>query len=191
MKKKKILFFDTETTGLDPVKNDIIQLSGCIDIGGKTVEKFDIKMQPFSYDISEKALEVHGMKLEEIKTFQCAEKGYDEFINKLTFHINKFDPKDKAYPAGYNVGFDIDFLGQFFIKNGDKYLGSWLNWRKLDPLQMFFLADFNGVLDLPNYKLETLCDHYGIEIKAHDAMSDIMATRELVYKCLKTIHHIH
>ena len=31
-------------------------------------------------------------------------------------------------------------------------------------------------------KLETLCDHFNITINAHDALSDIQATRELVVK---------
>ena len=178
---KKILYFDCETTGLDPVKNDIIQLAGVIEIDGRVKESFDIRMQPFSYtDISSEALEVHGCTIDEIRTYQAPEEGYSQFISILSRHIAKFDRSDKLYPAGYNVGFDLNFLAEFFRKNNDKYLGSWINWKALDPLPWFRMHDLVGTICLPNYKLETICTTYGIEIKAHDALSDIMATREIL-----------
>jgi DNA polymerase III epsilon subunit-like protein len=33
--------------------------------------------------------------------------------------------------------------------------------------------------ELDNYKLTTVCEFFGIEFKAHDALADIKATREL------------
>lgn len=35
---KKLLYIDTETTGLDPVKNDVIQIAGIL---GRYINKFD------------------------------------------------------------------------------------------------------------------------------------------------------
>jgi DNA polymerase III epsilon subunit-like protein len=50
----KYIFLDTETTGTDPVKNGIIQLSGIIVVpdvlADGAEEKFDLKMQPFPAD---------------------------------------------------------------------------------------------------------------------------------------------
>jgi DNA polymerase III epsilon subunit-like protein len=46
---------------------------------------------------------------------------------------------------------------------------------------MTYVADYitmSGVR-LKNYRLETMCKHFGIELKAHDAMSDIEATKQL------------
>lgn len=42
----KILFFDCETTGIDPKKNAIHQLSGIMDIDGIIKETFDYKIKP-------------------------------------------------------------------------------------------------------------------------------------------------
>ena len=47
---KKLLYFDTETTGLDPVRNGIIQIAGIIVIDGEVKEEFNIKMQPHEND---------------------------------------------------------------------------------------------------------------------------------------------
>jgi len=46
------------------------------------------------------------------------------------------------------------------------------------------LWDFQGQLSLPNYKLQTVCEHFGVQIDAHDALSDIKATRELLQMIL-------
>lgn len=177
---KKVLFFDCETTGLDPVKNDPIQLAGLIEIDGKVVEEFNFKFQPTSWDnISQEALDVHGVTIEEMKTYPPAITAHDQLVEILSHHCEKFNRSDKFYPAGYNVKFDIDFLSQWFLKIGDKYLGSWINWRSLDPLPLLALMDFQDIISLPNYKLETVATALGIEIVAHDALSDIRATREI------------
>jgi DNA polymerase III, epsilon subunit and related 3''-5'' exonucleases len=179
---KKILWFDTETTGLDPVKNDIIQLAGLIEIDGKMVEEFDFKCAPFSCEnISQEALSIHGMTKEQILKFPMPEKIQCDFTELLAKHCDKFNKADKFYPAGFNVKFDIDFLAQWFKKCGDNYLGSWINWRALDPLPMLYMMDFKGELSLPNYKLETVAKHFGVDLfRVHDAISDVRATRLLM-----------
>ena len=66
----KFLWFDTETTGTDPIKHDIIQIAGQIVVGGIVMDSFDYRCQPFDWDtIEEKALEKNGITREEIATF--------------------------------------------------------------------------------------------------------------------------
>jgi DNA polymerase-3 subunit epsilon len=183
---KKILYFDTETTGLDPVKNDIIQIAGIVEIDGEIVDEFNFTCQPFSYaNIEPKALECNGRTIEEIKLFDpnnMAKRALDSVLGK---HCDKFNKMDKFYPAGFNVRFDLDFLAQWFKKTGDNYLGSWINWRAIDPLPALYVMDLKGELSLSDYKLGTVCNHYGIDTgKAHDALSDVRATRELIKKIL-------
>ncbi|MDA3833519.1 MAG: 3'-5' exonuclease [Spirochaetales bacterium] len=177
----KILYFDTETTGLDPKANDIIQLAMIIEIDGKVKEEVNMKMQPFDYDsVQEGALKVHGISIEEMKSFQTPQEAHKKIKKILSRHINKFDKRDKFFPAGYKVGFDLDFLSEFFKKNNDKYLGSYQNWQGLDPLPVFRLYGALGMVKVPNYKLTTMCEFLDIEIDAHDALSDIRATRILL-----------
>ena len=182
---KKILYFDTETTGLDPVKQDIIQIAGIIVIDGIVQEEFEFKVKPFSFDnISQEALDVHGYNVENLKTFPEPHEVHCQLIDIFSKYVDRYDTNDKFTPAGYNVHFDMDFLQQFFIKNNDVYFGSWMNWKKVDPLPLLHYLDFCGRISLPNYKLSTVCQHFGIEIKAHDALGDIKATRELLAKLM-------
>jgi len=177
---KKILWFDTETTGTSPKENGIIQLAALVEIKGVIIDQILLEMKPFEGDvIEEEALEVHGISVEKIAGFMDPQRAYRMLIDFMGKHVSKFDRADKFYPAGYNVKFDIDFLASFFKKCHDKYLGSWINWRYLDPLPVLHWLEYTGKISLPNYKLSTVCEHFGITINAHDSLSDIIASREV------------
>lgn len=183
----KIFYFDVETTGLNPEQNAIIQLAGIIVVNGKVMEEFEFKIAPFDTDqISQEALDVHGYSLEQIKEFTHPSVVYLQLLKIFSKYVEKFDKSDKMTPAGYNVRFDMEFLKNFFLKNGDVYFGSWLNWKMIDPLPILHFIDFAGAISLPDYKLVTVCSYFGIEIQAHDALSDIRATRQLISLLFKT-----
>jgi len=177
----KMFHFDTETTGLDPKKHDILQLAYLVEIDGKTRDEGNIFMQPFDYStITKEALDVNKLNLEQIKTYQNPKNAYDVFVKMLAKYVNKYDRTDKFSPAGYNIGFDCEFLKEWFIKNRDVYYGSWFNWKRIDPLAILYFMDGMGQLTLPDYKLQTVCDYFEIAIQAHDALSDIRATKQLI-----------
>ena len=46
----KICYFDTETTGLDNVKNDIIEIACIIEVNGDVKDEFSLECQPFDFD---------------------------------------------------------------------------------------------------------------------------------------------
>lgn len=183
----KILYFDVETTGLDPRVHDIHQLAMIIKVDGKEVAREDLKVKPFNLEAAEKrALEVSGVTKEEIAKYPDPKEVYKKVISVWSKHVDRYDKADKFYPAGYNVKFDLEFLAQFFTKCGDKYgIGVWQNWRYIDPLPLLYIKDLKGELSLANYKLENVCNNYGIEIKAHDALSDIEATIKLINMLIK------
>ena len=57
----KILWLDTETTGLLCEYNDIVQLSGIVDIDGSVTDEFNIFMRPVNMEnIEAQALAVQG-----------------------------------------------------------------------------------------------------------------------------------
>lgn len=182
---KKTLWFDIETTGLNPTKHGVIQFAALIEIDGQVVDKLEVKMQPQSgAEIEQSAIDTHGMTKADIAGFMPHEDGYDCIRVFFERNCDKFDKKDKFYPAGYNVRFDLDFL-QAMFKRFDRFgIGSFVNWLAIDPLPMLYMMDYAGLLSLPDYKLATVCAHYGIKINAHDALSDIIATRELTRKLI-------
>ena len=187
----KIIFIDTETGGVNPEKAALIQLSGIIRIDKKDVEKFNFYIKPFeNSEVNEKALEIQGRTLEELKTDKYVEEKevYKQFINLLDKYIDKYDRTDKFIVAGYNVRFDVDMLKAFFQRHGNNFLFSYLDSSMLDPLYSIRLLQIAEILPiLENNKLETWCKHFGIELKAHDSLEDIEATKKLIGKLISLI----
>ena len=187
----KIIFIDTETGGVNPEKAALIQLSGIIRIDKKDVEKFNFYIKPFeNSEVTEKALEVQGRTLEELKTDKYVEEKevYKQFIKLFDKYVDKYDRTDKFVVAGYNVRFDVDILKAFFQRHGNNFLFSYLDSSMLDPLYSIRLLQIAEVLPvLENNKLETWCKHFGIELKAHDSLEDIEATKKLIGKLISLI----
>lgn len=168
------LWLDGETTGLDPLKNDIVQLA-CIPVlnGVKQTSTFNQYCQAINYnEIDPGALAVNGLTVDFIKKQQTAEA----MVNNLVVFARTFGVRFTI--AGYNVGFDKDFLAALFKKVN----------REQDFLEIFTgdLRDtmkrakkLKAQLPTPNIKLATLAEHFGIPINAHDALSDISATIEV------------
>lgn len=187
----KIIFIDTETGGVNPEKAALIQLSGIIRIDKKDVEKFNFYIKPFeNSEVNEKALEVQGRTLDELKTEKYIEEKeiYKQFINLLDKYIDKYDKTDKFVVAGYNVRFDVDILKALFQRHGNNFLFSYFDSSMLDPLYSIRLLQIAEILPvLENNKLETWCKHFGIELKAHDSLEDIEATKKLIGKLISLI----
>jgi DNA polymerase-3 subunit epsilon len=177
----KALYFDVETTGRSAYKNDIVQLSGMVEIDGEVKETFNLLARPVNVDdIEQEALDVIGKTKEQIMKYPDRSEMKKQFQDILGRYVNKFDKADKFIPVGYNVRFDLDFIHSFFKKQKDMYLGSFISWYYVDVMALANLKAFEGAFKLENHKLGTLCDHFGIQIQAHDALSDIVATRDLL-----------
>jgi len=189
----KILWYDTETTGLTE-NSAMFQISGVIEIDGEEVEEFDIFCHPHERaDISEQALEVTGMSREELEGFQSPKKAYDELVEIFSKYIDKFNKDDKFIVAGQNVKFDIDVLNRFFRRNNDNYLGSFLNYKQVfDTLSIYMALEIADVVPkLENHKLETICKIMGVELSnAHNSLADIKATKEVGDKLLQGLRRI-
>jgi DNA polymerase III epsilon subunit-like protein len=178
----KNLWFDCETTGLDPKANDILTLALKIYIDGELKETKHYKMQPLRWDnISPEALAKNHLTLDEIKTFQKPSEAFKDLKATFCKYIDPFmknKPEDyKFRPGGYNVGFDINFLTEFFKKNGDNFIGSFLDYHKRDVMQEALLMDELGLFKFPSFKLENVAPHLEVAMEnAHDAMCDVETT---------------
>lgn len=190
-KPKKLLWFDCETGGVEPKTDALVQLSAIIEIKGKIVDEIDLKMKPLPHkNITDEAMKIHGMTLQDIAGFEDPYIAYGKFYRFLSAHGPKAK-EDRYVMAGYNAHFDCDFLFQFFhdINQNPKYNFYWdfCQFAPLDILPTLRAMRYAGLINTVDTKLETVCKHLGIEIKAHDALSDIRATRELTYKILSRL----
>src|SRR5438034_3917506 len=107
----KILYFDTETTGLYSKVHEIVQLAAIIEIDGLVIDQINLEFQPTNWaSISPEALAVNKRSVDILLTYQTPQDAFKKFKVFLDKYIDKYDMKDKAYPAGHNVTFDIDFV---------------------------------------------------------------------------------
>lgn len=185
----KLLFFDLETTGVKFWRNGIHQIGGIVDIDGQEAERFDIRLAPNpAATIEQEALDVAGVTLEQVQSYQPMEDGYRQLVSILSKYVDKFDKRDKMYLVGYNnAGFDNSFLRALFQQCGDKYFGSWFYPNCMDVYVMVtpFLMGVRN--DMENFKLMTVAKTMGIEIdenKLHDATYDIELTRDIFYRII-------
>ena len=167
------LWTDVETTGLHEVKQDIIQLACIPIINGVAQEPFNEFCQPMNYNtVQQEALDIHGITIEQLKTFQTLEQMLSKFIT----YVNSFGVKFTI--AGYNVPFDKGFLSSSFKKVNKTT--DFFSMFTIDVHCTFKRAKkVKDKINSKSLKLSALAELYGIEINAHDALSDIQATIEV------------
>ena len=185
----KILWFDLETTGVDPNKNAIIQIAAMIEHEGKIIDTFTSNMKPhYSALVDDKALSVNGITREALAGYQEPIEVYGNFRGFCQKH-GTGNKSDRFIPAGYNVSFDLDFINSWHnqISGGPYEFWTFLQFQPIDVYPVLVNLWRMGVLPINNVRLETVCDLFEIPIKAHDAMSDIAATRELTERVMGPI----
>ena len=173
MKEHYIL--DVESTGRDPIKNDIIEIS-IIRYSTKEQQTFNLK--PLNKDSIEiEALKVNKYTIEEIMNFEDPKKVIPKIEN---FLLNDDKTANERVIVGHNVEFDIKFLIELWNKcdTKDSYPFS---YHYLDTKQIAMYNDFIFNSDYSErYSLNKLIERYGIKKqKLHRAESDTKMTLEL------------
>ncbi|MCP3685281.1 MAG: hypothetical protein GY861_21705 [bacterium] len=180
----KLLWLDTETSGLSS-ECGIHQISCIVDINGKEVDRIDYHVKLFPNDLVEKkALSISGVSVKVISSYEDPISVFNSLEDFLGNYVDRYDPKDKFLLSGYNILFDYKKMYRFFNKCGSNYLGSWVYSKKrLCVYSMVRRARSLGLFPSfsGNNKLATVCSMFGININAHNSMSDIEGTKELCY----------
>lgn len=177
MRKHNLAFIDTETTGLNIIKHEIIEI-GCIIVSqdwkdGKpvfeVVDEFDIKVKPARIeDADPVALRINGYN-EADWTFAYTLKEAMQLVAEKT--------KD-AIMVSHNVAFDFAYLEKAFLDTG---VTNEMHYHKLDTIS-FAYAKLQDQ-DIGKFSLRSLCEHFGIENKrAHTALADARAMFEIFKK---------
>lgn len=182
MNSVKQIFLDVETTGTDPRKHCIHQLSGHVVINGNKMEEFDYKIRPHErshYD--PKALEICGVTKADLIQYPHRKDVWSDFYQHLR-GVDKYDTTDKFFFCAYNAHFDNGFMRKWFEQCGEKWFGSFFWSGNIDVMVLalhYLQAERHK---MSNFKLMTVAKHLGIEIneeEAHDSLYDIIITRKV------------
>lgn len=154
---------DTETTGLNPVKDRVLEIGAARVCDGKVWETFTTLIDT-GMEIPERIVELTGITDEMQNTGKKPQQAFSEFLEFC----------GDLPILGHHISFDFGFL-----KQGALNLGFTFEKEGLDTLVLArqFLPD------LPSRKLPDLCAHYGIDPgHSHRALDDALATHELLWK---------
>ena len=149
-----------------------------------------LDINAFSYrrtiSVAKRALEVTNKTEKQIKGYPSATFSFHKFISWLNTHR---DLGEYYTLVGYRTQFDLEMLLGYFqdqVRDTRK-LYDYIHYKHLDLLQLVLFMDLYDSIKVPNHKLETMCNYYGISITAHDPKSDIDSTRKLHKKLMEDL----
>ena len=110
--RNKVLVFDVECTGLDPVKNALIEIGAVLlDERLNPIDDYSTLIAPWEgAEINPEAMAVHKIKLEKLQ----AARGFQTVVKEFHKRFGSGDPLPVL--AGWNVWFDVAFLRALYEK---------------------------------------------------------------------------
>lgn len=183
-----LYILDTETTGFDPVEQDIIELS-VYRLSDNTQKTWCLK--PFRIDtIDAGALRINGHKLEDLKhetkygreTYLSPEKVIVEIENYM---MEDGNTSEGRILIGQNPSFDKNFMEHLWKKC--KSYGTFPFGRKMiDTIQLVLMMDLVKGVRRQGYSLSALVGDFGVKKeKSHTASGDTKMTKDLYLKLIK------
>lgn len=157
--------FDLETTGLEPAKDEIIEIGACKIQDGKIIETFATFVKP-TKKIPKEITELTGITEEMVADAPT--------INYVMPDFYKFC--HGSIMVAHNISFDIAF-----VHNISKKLSYNFDNETIDTLAIAK----SKLPGLKNYKLGTIVDKLGVVLdNAHRAINDATATAKVFIKLM-------
>ena len=172
--------FDTETTGLAPSRDRIIELAAVKFKDGLPIETFHTYVNP-EREIPEKASSINHIYDKDVAdapVIGSVIESFDTFVgdNILVAHNLDFDLKFIYYSGSNILNQKICLIDTF--EQAKRLLKS--PKVKYDSESDSYEKDFSSNYDVIDYKLDTLCNYYHLVIaKQHSALADAYATGKL------------
>lgn len=170
--KDEIVVYDTETTGLDLTKDEMVQLSAIrMDREGNIVATFDQMIIP-NVEIGEGAYQTHGFDMEYIKTHGGVSA--KEALTRFSDFVRG------SVLVGHNsFHFDAPLIRRQLKDNDLPPLEVQAEYDTLVMAKQFYAT-------MPSFKLSALCDKFDVVNEAaHNAYGDIVATGKVLYRIIK------
>jgi len=174
----EVVVFDTETTGLNPKKDEILSIGAVIVKDNKilTSQKFELFVKP-TKDINEESIKIHQIRNIDLRNGCDAKDAIEQFL-----HFIGSRPL-----VGYYIEFDTKMINKY-VK---PFLGITLPNRAIEVSGIYhdkkikFIPD--GTIDL---RFDVIMKDLGLPIFGkHDALNDAVMTA-MIYLKLQNISKI-
>lgn len=164
-KYNDVVVFDTETTGLYPSRDRIVEIAAIRFTDGKPTEKFHSFVNP-ERPIPKEASKINGITDDQVAgapTIAELIPIFDDFVAGSTL-------------VAHNLDFDLRFVyysGSQVLTVKRKYIDTLEQGQRFDKKPR----------DVADHRLATLCQYHRITIaKEHSALCDAFATGELFFR---------
>ena len=176
LEKRDVIVLDTETTGLSPTRDRIVQLGLAHFRDGELLAKRSVLVNP-GVPITAETSKIHG--IDDAKVADAL-----KFGDALALLLDGIDLLDAALLVAHNAEFDKPFILTEMVRNG--CLGPYLAGDWLCTMALAKAIKGVGKYDR-GYRLTDLCEKIGIEFDgaAHDAANDAEASGRLLYALTK------
>lgn len=175
-RRREFVFFDTETTGLNVLEDDIVQIAAFKVRDGEKVEGSDLNIvihtdKEIPAKLGDK---VNPLVAEYESSYHYSrEEGLNLFLDYIGDDVL----------LGHNVNYDYQILQN----NVQNYLNEQIQYDVYDSLRLIKSVE----PELRRYKLEYLLEELHLEgVNSHLANEDIEATKNLVDYCWKKIQMV-
>lgn len=160
--RELVVALDVESTGLDPFKDEIIELALWRMVSGETPRLFHFLVRPMQ-TVPQKILHLTGIEKDELERADTLIEHKKELLQWL----------QGAILVGHNVSFDIHMLEHGLGVQIDNEA-----WDTLDLARVFFPS-------LKNYRLSALAEKLGLEMTGapHRAPYDALMAHKVLEAC--------
>lgn len=205
-----IIIYDFETSSINPYKTQPIQLAAIV-IDPRSLEfipnsEFNSLIQPIWErekqleleldDIEQKALDVNGKTIEELKTAPLLKTVWENF----TKYCKNYNISGKKWDAPILSGYNIIGFDNIILKRIARQYGPWDSEREhctlfhpvhdLDVMKIVF-PWFESNYELNSLSMDSLRDYFGMSKEnAHDALQDVKDTGNILIRFLKLHRNI-
>ena len=169
--KNIFIALDTETTGLSPKNDRIVEFSAIVFEHGKITNSISTLINP------EMKMPLDAQKINNITDEMLVEAPKErEVLSKISGFLNEA-LRGNILMCAHNAKFDIGFLCSMLKRNGFD-----ANIKYVDPL----LLARNLISDLSNYKQNTVAAYFNIEnTNSHRAENDAVVCGQIMWKLLQ------
>ena len=176
--RDKVIYWDTETTGINPEEDRIIQIAMIETINGQEKRRFCTLINPCGVAVNESAYKVHKISDEQLKNQPTFKEKIPEIKEMLS----------GAIVCAFNQNFDIGFLNAELARNGETVTFKDLVKEDFD-IHFFSRSFYSKKVKQKVHTLDKFMEAVKIDVserdERHDALIDTKLMMEAFMKALQ------